>query len=102
MIKTISPIDGSLYYSAEEHNLNDISKSLDLAEKALPVWSDMTIQQRATYVKKFIEVIVANTEDIAREITWQMGRPISQSPWEISGFSERANYMVDIAEEALQ
>jgi acyl-CoA reductase-like NAD-dependent aldehyde dehydrogenase len=101
MIRTISPIDGSLYYSAEEHNLNDITSTLELSEKALPIWSDLSIKERASLVTKFIQAIVADTEEIAREITWQMGRPISQSPWEISGFSDRANHMVAIAEEAL-
>ncbi|MCK5814449.1 MAG: aldehyde dehydrogenase family protein, partial [Flavobacteriaceae bacterium] len=31
-----------------------------------------------------------------------MGRPVSQTPWEINGFVDRANYMIGIAEEALQ
>ena len=31
-----------------------------------------------------------------------MGRPISQSAGEIAGFSERANYMIDIAPQALE
>ena len=31
-----------------------------------------------------------------------MGRPLSQSPGEISGFMERANYMIGIAEDSLK
>ncbi len=102
MIKCISPIDGSLYYTAEEHDLNDVSNALSSAEKAFPIWSELSIQQRARYVKAFVAAIVADTSEIAKEITWQMGRPISQSPWEVAGFADRANYMIDIAEAALQ
>src|SRR5690606_36691127 len=38
---------------------------------------------------------------IAEEITWQMGRPISQAPGEVRGVEERARYMASIAEEGL-
>ena len=102
MIKTISPIDGSLYYTADEHNLNDVSNALSSSQKALPIWSHLSVQQRAEFVRAFVAAIVADTSAIAEEITWQMGRPISQSPWEVGGFSDRANYMIDIAEGALK
>ncbi len=39
--------------------------------------------------------------EIAEEITWQMGRPISQAPGEVGGFEERARHMIAIAAEAL-
>ena len=46
MIKTISPIDGSVYYSAEENNGNDIEKTLSSAKEALPEWSSLTVNER--------------------------------------------------------
>src|SRR5690606_31389243 len=101
MIKTISPIDGSIYYSAEEHGPKDIAQALDLAKNAFPIWSDLSILERAKYVTSFVEAIVADKNDIAVELTWQMGRPIGQSPGEIRGFADRANYMIGAAEEAL-
>jgi acyl-CoA reductase-like NAD-dependent aldehyde dehydrogenase len=45
---------------------------------------------------------VANADQLGEELTWQIGRPIAQSPGEIRrGFQERVKYMSDIAEEAL-
>ena len=38
---------------------------------------------------------VAKRDELAAEITWQMGRPIAQSPGEIRGFEERARYMLE-------
>ena len=101
MIKTISPIDGSIYYTAEEHGPKDIALAMDHAKNAFPTWSDLSIQERAKYMTSFVEAIVQDMQDIALEITWQMGRPIGQSPGEIRGFADRANYMIDAAEEAL-
>lgn len=101
MIKTISPIDGSTYYSAKEHGTKDIAHALDLAEKAFPLWSDLSVPERAKYMESFVEAIVRDKDDIALEITWQMGRPIGQTPGEIRGFAERARYMIGAAVTAL-
>ena len=101
MIKTISPIDGSIYYSAEEHGPKDIAQALDLAKNAIPLWSELSIGERTKYMTSFVEAIVQEINDIAVEITWQMGRPISQTPGEIRGFADRAHYMIGAAEGAL-
>jgi acyl-CoA reductase-like NAD-dependent aldehyde dehydrogenase len=45
---------------------------------------------------------VARADQLGEELSWQMGRPVSQSPGELRrGFHERAQYMCGIAEEAL-
>jgi acyl-CoA reductase-like NAD-dependent aldehyde dehydrogenase len=48
-----------------------------------------------------VDAFVAKTNDIAAEITWQMGRPIRYAPGEVRGFEERARYMLNAAPEAL-
>ena len=102
MINTISPIDGSIYYSAAEHGPKDIDQALIMAKSAFTTWSSLSIQERATYITAFVDAIVQEKNDIAQEITWQMGRPLGQSPGEIAGFADRAHYMIGIAEEALK
>lgn len=102
MIKTISPIDGSVYHLAEEHTGKDIENSLNLAQKASEIWKEISLPERKKYITAFTDSIVADQISIAEEITWQMGRPLSQSPGEIRGFEERARHMVSIAEKSLQ
>ncbi len=101
MRDTISPIDGSVYCSTQEHGSKDIKDALILAEKASPLWAHLSIAERAKYITAFVSAITADKDDIASEITWQMGRPLSQSPGEIMGFADRAKYMIGIAKEAL-
>lgn len=46
---------------------------------------------------------VARADDLAEELTWQIGRPLSQSPGELRrGFHERAIYMCDVAAKTLE
>tara|TARA_R110000796_G_scaffold24668_2_gene70005 strand:+ start:1525 stop:2910 length:1386 start_codon:yes stop_codon:yes gene_type:complete len=101
MINTISPIDGTIYFTAEEHGPKDIEQALHQAKSAFPLWSNLSITERAKFITAFVKAIVEDKNDIALEITWQMGRPLGQSPGEIKGFADRAHYMIGIAEEAL-
>lgn len=101
MFETISPIDGSVYYKGEKHSVSDVENALIKANKAQKEWSGLSINERAKYVNALVAAVVNNKSEIAEEITWQMGRPLSQSPGEVNGFQDRANYMIDIAEESL-
>src|SRR2546430_5989642 len=45
---------------------------------------------------------ISLADQLATELTWQMGRPLAHSPLEIRrGFAERASYMIGIAGGAL-
>ena len=70
---------------------------LERATAAQAQWKRVPLAERAAIVDRFIDAFVARKQKIAEEITWQMGRPISQSPGEVRGFEERARYMVAIA-----
>lgn len=101
MFKTISPIDNSVYYEGVKHTVKDVDNAISKATYAFKDWSALTVKERTKYIMAFVNAVVTKKDEIATEITWQMGRPLVQSPGEIKGFKERATYMIDIAEEAL-
>jgi acyl-CoA reductase-like NAD-dependent aldehyde dehydrogenase len=56
------------------------------------------VTERATICRRMVALMVGRADQLATELTWQIGRPIAQTPFEIRrGFQERANYMIDIA-----
>jgi acyl-CoA reductase-like NAD-dependent aldehyde dehydrogenase len=61
----------------------------------------LPLDARCAILTKAIDAFVAKTDDIAAEITWQMGRPIRYTPGEVRGFEERARYMLNAAPQAL-
>lgn len=52
-------------------------------------------------MNKFFDLFEAEREDIGKEITEEMGRPVRYSAGEVGGFLERARYMASIAKTAL-
>ncbi len=94
-------MDGSLYAERELAGPNEIAARLGAARRAQAEWRHIAAEERADVCTRFVDAFVANSREIAAEISWQMGRPLSQSPGEVRGFEERARHMIGIAPEAL-
>jgi acyl-CoA reductase-like NAD-dependent aldehyde dehydrogenase len=101
-MQTISPIDGSVYAEYEPASAAEIDAALDRAVRAQRRWKTVPIGERAAACRRAVELMVSRADRLATELTWQMGRPVAQSPFEIRrGFEQRARYMIDIAEDSL-
>ncbi|MCH7555539.1 MAG: aldehyde dehydrogenase family protein, partial [Proteobacteria bacterium] len=100
-LKTISPVDGSIYVERALAGEGEIDGALDAAVAAQIDWRQISVADRATILSSAVDAFVAAKDDIATEITWQMGRPLTQSPGEVAGFEERARHMIAIADDAL-
>src|SRR6266513_1172198 len=100
--RTISPVDGSVYVEREFASDQAIEAALAKAVSAQPAWKQVPVAERAAICRRMADWCVANADQLGEELTWQIGRPIAQSPGEIrGGFHERVKYMSGIAEETL-
>jgi acyl-CoA reductase-like NAD-dependent aldehyde dehydrogenase len=99
--KTISPIDNSVYVERPYNSQAEIAATLQNAAKAQKEWRKVSIAERAKILNRFVDEFLKDKDKHAADITHQMGRPISQSPFEMRGFEERARFMINLAPEAL-
>ena len=100
-LKTYSPIDNSLYVERAFAKDDEIQFALDRSLSAKKLWANTTLSERERYCSAAVDALVANKDEIAWEICWQMGRPIRSAAGEINGFEERARYMIAAASAAL-
>jgi len=100
-LQTITPVDGSIYVERPLAEPDEIAAVLTKAEAAQPDWQATALTERQALIGKAVDHLESKRDELAQEITWQMGRPISQSPGEIVGLAERARHMIEIAPEAL-
>jgi acyl-CoA reductase-like NAD-dependent aldehyde dehydrogenase len=101
MLKTISPVDGREYVTRPLATAAEIEAALAAARKAKEGWRRTPLAERIAALSRMVDAMVAGKDAISEELTWQMGRPVSQTPGEIRGFEERARHMLAIAPEAL-
>jgi acyl-CoA reductase-like NAD-dependent aldehyde dehydrogenase len=98
---TISPIDGSVYVQRDYANQEQVDNCLEAAHKAQKDWQALPLSQRKALCNDAVQAFVANKDTIAKELCWQMGRPIRYAAGEVSSFAERAEHMIAIADSAL-
>ncbi len=100
--RTITPVDGSVYVERGLASNPAIDRALFIAVKAQKAWKQIPVAERAAICRRMADWCVARADELATELSWQMGRPVSQSPGELKrGFHERALYMCNSAESAL-
>jgi acyl-CoA reductase-like NAD-dependent aldehyde dehydrogenase len=99
-VKIISPVDGSVYAERPVASDAEVASAITSARAALPEWRKVPVAERGRYMLAFLDALVAMNDDIAKELAWQMGRPIRYGG-EKGAAEERVRSMVAFAEEAL-
>ncbi len=100
--QTISPIDGMLYAERKLATNEQIEVTLAKSVTAQREWKLAPIAERVNICRQLLAYLIERADKIGEELTWQIGRPIAYSPFEIQrGFAERVNYLCDIAEQEL-
>lgn len=99
--KVISPVDGSVYAQCQLNAKADIEKVLASAKNAQKTWRNLSLFERKSYIEKFISAFESKKTIISEELSWQMGRPIKYSPFEVDGMIGRAKGMLSLADQSL-
>mgnify|MGYP000704684945 FL=1 len=99
--QTISPIDGSIYVERELASQSTIEQTLAQGVAAQKLWRDTSISERRKICFAMLEAFEQNSDEIAEQLTWMMGRPIQYAKGEVAGMIERAQYMIEVADESL-
>ena len=100
-LQCISPVDGRVYVERPLATASAIETALAKATTAGAGWRATSLEERRAILTRAVAAFTAKSAEIARELTWQMGRPSGQTPGEVRGFAERASHMIAIAPGAL-
>ncbi|MDE3838296.1 aldehyde dehydrogenase [Bacillus methanolicus] len=73
-LTAISPATGKVIAEIEETPLGKVSAIYEQARAAFPVWRDLSIAERITYLKKLKEVILTELENISAIISDDTGK----------------------------
>jgi lactaldehyde dehydrogenase/glycolaldehyde dehydrogenase len=97
VIEVENPADESLIGTIPEGKPEDALAALDAARRAQPGWSALPAIQRAALVQKLAAAVTARTEDLARIVTREQGKPLAQARGEIAA---AALFLTYAAEQA--
>ena len=93
------PASGTVFASVADSDAIDAAAAVDSAAAAFEAWRGRTARERAQLLKRWHALIVANTEDLARLISREQGKPLAEARGEV-GYG--ASYVEWFAEEAVR
>jgi len=96
-LKVNNPATGEIIGTVPKMGAGETRRAIEAADKALPAWRALTAKERANKLRKWFELMIANQEDLARLMTLEQGKPLTESRGEIT---YAASFLEWFAEEA--
>lgn len=96
--KSVNPYNGKEVGIHKEHSDAELSEMLNTAGKSFKSWSKIPIYERSKLIRNAGQILRDNSEDYARMITLEMGKPITESRAEINKCAWVCDYYADNAE----
>ena len=92
-----NPARGDVIATVPDLDREDVAKAISAAEAAQKPWAAKTAKERATILRKWFDLMMANQEDLAIIMTAEQGKPLAEARGEI-GYG--ASFVEWFAEEA--
>ncbi|HVH45705.1 MAG TPA: aldehyde dehydrogenase family protein [Labilithrix sp.] len=96
-----NPYTGEIACTVPTTDEAALSRILDEARKAAQELARLSIEERVALCDRALAKLEARTEEVATDITRQMGKPLSQARGEVSGMAGRWRHVMAIAKESL-
>ena len=100
-ITTMSPSTNKPVVERDGPTDAELAQLPKTAQQAFLKYSKTSLADRQKIVKKALQLINEKQDELAQEITDQMGRPIAFSAKEVQTAVKRGEYLLKISEEAL-
>jgi len=92
-----NPADGKTLIDVANSAASDARAATDAAAKALKDWRDRLPRERAEILRRWYALIVANAEDLAKIVSMEQGKPMTESRAEVA---YGASYVALFADKA--
>lgn len=93
------PATGEVFARVPDSSEDDARQATVAAQAAFEGWRTLPARDRARFLKRWHALIVANTEDLARIISREQGKPLAEGRGEVA---YGASYVEWFAEEAVR
>ena len=82
-IDVTNPADGRTIGTVPAFSAAETRAAIEAAHRAFPAWRARTAKERATILRKWHDLMMANREDLAIVMTAEQGKPMAESRGEI-------------------
>ena len=83
-IEVDNPATGETIGAVPRLGRAETRQAIEAAERAFPAWKRKTAKERAAIMRRWFDLMMANQEDLARLMTTEQGKPLTESKGEVA------------------
>jgi succinate-semialdehyde dehydrogenase/glutarate-semialdehyde dehydrogenase len=96
-LSVTNPATGQIIETVKDYTREETRDAVKAAQEALGPWKALTGKERAGILRKWFDLIIAHTEELAQLITAECGKPLAEARGEVA---YGASFVEWFAEEA--
>jgi len=78
------PATGQTLIEVADMGVAETQRAIDAAARALPAWRARTAKDRGAILRRWFDLIIAHTEDLAQLMTAEQGKPLAEARGEVA------------------
>jgi len=83
-VQVDNPATGEIIGIVPKLGAAETREAIEAANRAFPSWSKKTGKERAIVLRKWFDLVMENQEDLARLMTLEQGKPLTESRGEVA------------------
>ncbi len=101
-MKVTNPANGKLIQELKDDTPSSVESKYQAARRAQKAWAARPLSERQGCIEKFKQGVIRDTEKLARIMTDETGKPISQSRNELKGLIGRLDFFIESTPKVLK
>jgi acyl-CoA reductase-like NAD-dependent aldehyde dehydrogenase len=93
-LKVTNPATGEVAATLDADDARSVKAKYMQARSAQPRWAAMGLRKRLDAIAKFRDLVVGESDNLARVLTTEVGKPIAQSRNELKGLLPRIDFFL--------
>ncbi|TNE34216.1 MAG: NAD-dependent succinate-semialdehyde dehydrogenase [Alphaproteobacteria bacterium] len=83
-IEVMNPATGDVIGTTPDMGAAETRRAIEAAKEAMPAWAKKTAKERAAILRKWHDLMHENTDDLAKIMTVEMGKPLAEAKGEVA------------------
>jgi acyl-CoA reductase-like NAD-dependent aldehyde dehydrogenase len=97
----VNPATEKVIGTLTEDTYESVHEKFDILKKGQKIWSEVSLKNRISVLKKFSSLLADKIEELAGILTSEVGKPLQQSINEINGAIARIQWITENGEKYL-
>lgn len=101
-MKIVNPATDAVIAELADDSAREVANKVDRAKQAQPTWAQTPLERRLDVVRRFKELLLARTDELAVTLTREMGKPIRQARNELKAMPGRLDFFLEQTARVLE